>query len=940
MAPECVVIWVNKPQDSKRVGVVGTEKGATDGRAAELGPEMSFPAARLLASRQRAWGPSWVRAARLVAIATGFALAVTEARADPGDLGFGFHGDLDFQLDFSAGGVPTTGEDAKTSLPARIRAVTAFQACGRELDYLRLFRSQKPSDTSGEDTINLALAKMSWYAGLPGRDGNPTLSSLDPQDPYPCVQTFSFNKKNVPVEANPPPTGPLDFFTELKKMSALRVDQLRGQYLNGDMAAAFGPACNNVVSKVTNDGPPDLSAADISVYTVTFFVPRDCLRLEINTLLRNAKVTGQMGSGDKLPCHLLDKRTDDNSNWDFSVKGLIRAVFLDQHYRRWLSNLDLNREQPSILDDDVVNHIRQVLIITDIHLGQPDYSVITGCGDTEHATGDATDRVDTSNFFRDVGNDIGDVLDWLLNHWYVAYPPTAALAAPGLPAIIAAIAPVGSVVLQQARIPETENHRLMIETSRYLNNQLLLADLQSAGDVERIGILNGAQDGVRDWLLQRLQDILKNDFIEFNARPYQHESIAAIMNLYDFADDPNVADAAGFVLEYAFAKFALGSSQGRRLVPFRRHMQAVVNQLENPTNAPLVVTGTDADHQVALGFLYAGQTQQLAGNMVSNSVAGEAGFDALSAFRPDPLVLDLAIDKSVAYDEAIRHAGVEIYSSGQGFLITAGGVLTDYAYSVAGIGDPNDRGAGVATTVMLTGVIKTRMTDFARFYGLREQVKGLGDPQITYDHNICVTRGFACGLNMVLPADIDGCKTPGPPDREPFWFFVDSSQCGYGANPNDPKVYLVLYKRPCLGAVDGCDTSGFFGFVEAVDAGNQSFADFISGVLARNPPGLTVLMATGGASETVSFLSTYIASDGRGIEFDPTANIRNSSRSGIEAINGTRQPDISDWPLAVGDVIQKDKDALVTIRNPRLGVTLTLDLRDTSAPHRTYNLRQ
>src|SRR5262249_45361591 len=66
---------------------------------------------------------------------------------------------------------------------------------------------------------------------------------------------------------------------------------------------------------------------------------------------------------------------------------------------------------------------------------------------------------------------------------------------------------------------------------------------------------------------------------------------------------------------------------------------------------------------------------------------------------------DLAIGRDVPIYQRIHHATEEIYSSGQGFLISAGGLATGLAYPVTGIplidGHKDDWGSGVPTTLFL-----------------------------------------------------------------------------------------------------------------------------------------------------------------------------------------------------------------------------------------------
>ncbi len=78
-------------------------------------------------------------------------------------------------------------------------------------------------------------------------------------------------------------------------------------------------------------------------------------------------------------------------------------------------------------------------------------------------------------------------------------------------------------------IPETENHLLMIESSRYLVNQLLHD--RSPHDPR----FNNAANGLSGWLLGYRQIIARHDFLEFNSRSYARLSLHALYNLHEFA---------------------------------------------------------------------------------------------------------------------------------------------------------------------------------------------------------------------------------------------------------------------------------------------------------------------------------------------------------------------------------------------------------------------
>src|SRR5260370_13944665 len=112
-------------------------------------------------------------------------------------------------------------------------------------------------------------------------------------------------------------------------------------------------------------------------------------------------------------------------------------------------------------------------------------------------------------------------------------------------------------------IPETENHLNMMESARYLTNQILYA---GGGNP----LYDNEANGLNHYMLARLQSYLNNDFIEYNSKPYQTYSDNAIQNLHDFAKDLRVKMAARLVLDYISARYAVSSNSLRRNAPYRR----------------------------------------------------------------------------------------------------------------------------------------------------------------------------------------------------------------------------------------------------------------------------------------------------------------------------------------------------------------------------------
>src|SRR5262249_32108909 len=89
---------------------------------------------------------------------------------------------------------------------------------------------------------------------------------------------------------------------------------------------------------------------------------------------------------------------------------------------------------------------------------------------------------------------------------------------------------------------------------------------------------DNTKNGLSDFILAKLQSFVKNDFQEFNSRPYQGFSVIALENLYDFADEGRVQRGAQIVLDYLSAKFATSSNGLRRLAPFRRRRVSLANR--------------------------------------------------------------------------------------------------------------------------------------------------------------------------------------------------------------------------------------------------------------------------------------------------------------------------------------------------------------------------
>jgi len=471
-------------------------------------------------------------------------------------------------------------------------------------------------------------------------------------------------------------------------------------------------------------------------------------------------------------------------------------------------------------------------------------------------------------------------------------------------------------------IPETENHRLMIESSRYLTNQLLFKRTNDPRfDNSRnatLWPLIGTIAPMDQYILQFLQDFLKNDFLEYNSRPYERYSWAAIQNLYDYAENPKVKTAARMVLDYLSAKVAVSASDGRRNPPYRR--RASHNHLD--------LFHQESDPLKNLFFIYTAPTSVMKDfyppDTVKFPATSEMVLAAATTYQPPDLVLNLMVnpDARLFYQRFAYRGAAEVYSGGRDFLISGGGIPTGYAYSVTflGLGDKEDLGVAEPTALMPTGQFTSidQMIHFAPAFGAVQLIlPGAG---------LCVAPNFACGLAPFIPArytDNAGCSISNPP-----WTFIDFSSDGCKDDPGGVHSGFGFYAAVY-------NAGGDFGFLEVVPKNRltlfvpkggglrpMTLQEFANATMNRNA----------GRTYSATSENVYTASWGTDIHFDiRRPNPIVSTGLDMDADN----PSLADWPLASGIITSDGHSGLITIANQLTGEQLILDFRDVNNPVRT-----
>jgi hypothetical protein len=765
---------------------------------------------------------------------------------------------------------PSTAVQAAQEFDARKLAIVRVNACGRENDYTTFLNEVRAGnfDRQGEELTAIVTAKIAhWYMSLGACEYTYWESGM--AQPPPFVQTF-------------PPCARRDVLSLLE--------------LNYE---AFT--------------------------LITYTVDRPCLKRQINAALRDYRRHHQLGSSE-LPCYPFSKLNETEGEYDVNVREILRAVYLGRGWPEWWGE--------RVIEPETYDHVMRELLTVRGSPGPESYSVLYDCGNREEETGSPQEYADRQDWIDRAMGSLGKAGEYLAKRaafllpllWPFIGPylgvgglgAAVPLSVP-LPIAATAAAVTPATVLDPftfARIPETENHLLMIETSRYLTNQAMLEELGPT--YPNADVIREQQNEVKEWLLARLQSIAKDDFQEYNSRAYQRYSINAIANLHDFAFDSEIEQAARIVLDQASAKFAVGSNRARRFAPFRRRSDADGTSADaslRRATRDLYNYRQGADHQVASFLVLAGQTQLFPNGTLPLDGIGNLVNPATSWYRLPPAIMELAVEGvPYTYQQRIHHVGVELYVHALTYVLSAGGIQSPSANTLYLMGEDSGRGVAVPTILIPTAGGRT-LDEVIRF-------DGRGTMHDRRD-NLCVTAGFACGINLVIPDFLKDCKEGFsiPGER---WTFINTARCAGLAG--GPHFYLAAYERDCAWDDEVCKEGGVlnFGFFEiqealaATPAGDPVYDTFKNGRnLALNWPAL-------------KSRGSYTMNNGTVIQFDILGSQEDTG--GIVSINGIGREPVKNWPGSNGPVISWGADGLTTVTNPATGKSVVLDFRNVSAP--------
>lgn len=513
--------------------------------------------------------------------------------------------------------------------------------------------------------------------------------------------------------------------------------------------------------------------------------------------------------------------------------------------------------------------------------------------------------------------------------------------------------------------PETENHLLMIYTSRYLTNQLIDDNKPEH---------NNQKNGFDDWMLRYvLQPLLKNDFSEYNSRPYQTYAMMALQNLYDFACDSRfvtlrasvdsctrVKTAAQMILDYVSAKFAVSSSSLRRFAPYRRRRSHYDTSLFDPQPRD----GAESDPQTFRFMVLAGMPRDLGYGYNGEAGGTDVQQAAVTTYRIPDLILDLIVNSADrSYYQRFHHAAAEVYAGSPQYLITGGGkwIPSPHSDNCSGpidfiCGDQyppayEDVGLELPTTLMPS---KEGM-DAADFI----QIGTIGRIP-----NLCVAPGFACGAYILIPQSYlaEGCFTVldgnrNPSEKGPWWFIDASGNCLHGKKLG---VYIAIYSKNAAGL------SPLFEYPDgqyprvSMEASMAENPAMTSPGAAAFVPGSALFEVAASAGMNFETFWRTVLRNNPSFSFDnnfpPQENVYTTvSAIKIGFVGGALFsnritsiygfPEDTSDPLAQGDIINSCEhfpcqpgdghNGFLRITNPTLGKRLVFDFTDFSNPRRS-----
>jgi hypothetical protein len=787
----------------------------------------------------------------------------------------------------------TSSEDAEKAFKERAKRVIAMSACGREMEYVqrRDYILKQKFDKAGPEFTEILVAKIGWL-------NDPELRQQACEAPGPFIISGSdINLWNDPSR----PTN-----------------------------------CQSLLSAAINETNKK------ETVSILVKVTPECMRRQVNDAISAMEKYAQMGTNG-LFC-LLSTKGVRAGEFDVIVRQVTRFLYMG----RIGSN--------PVLDRSTIDHMYRSLLAARGELSDADYSQIAGCDDPAgDDLGSPEDWADQEKWYNELLSNLGDVFSWPLEFYLKAmatvYLGVADLySAPLL--LVAGESP--SYPVFDIRLPETENHRLMIESSKYLTNNAMLRELEAVGyDKGSVDAKKAEQKQVREWLLGQLKKFTINDFDEYNSRPYTDFSLESILNLYDFSnlegfsDDKEMCTASAIVLDLSAAKFVAGSNRGRRIAPYRRRTYYDGTAADHTAPRNLYNMTDGADHEVVRALLLAGQTQLLPDG-VPAPLTGGAVNTAVSDYRLPDALFEIVADRdstSTAYpfSQSIRHAGIESYYASRAFTMSYGGIRTPAALNFYGTELFNHSDRGIAMPISIVPTIAGSNATDAGSRTTDDVFSFLGDgTEDRRSENLCGWQGFICGISPHKSDSFRNCTSPdsSPDESGAIYFFVNSADCL--PTVAGPHFYLAAKRAPCPDTF--CKKGLLYGLMEITESPAE--IDVSSPSAAKgSKEQIDEKFDTFKADRKEALSASVPDKEGNGIYITATGDHINyqikQDHSHISSVNGASKPQFSSSSgfLTQGDIINSEGNGKIHIMNPSKGggEILAIDFTDALHPQLSPN---
>ncbi len=472
-------------------------------------------------------------------------------------------------------------------------------------------------------------------------------------------------------------------------------------------------------------------------------------------------------------------------------------------------------------------------------------------------------------------------------------------------------------------IPETENHLLMTESSRYLKNQIVQKHGMSYSTNNlKPQDYDNSKNGFNDWFINHLSQFTRNDFDEYNSKPYQPYAEKAVQNLYDYADDPKVKTSSQVVLDYLSAKFALQSSDLRRVVPYRRR----------PTHT--AIENILKDNQSSRYMTLAGNFNSYDKDVESKNPFSNFHMytQGVSKYEVPDAILDIMVNKSSnPYFMTSNHENTEIIYAENNFLISAGGRYQDFSK----IPFTSQEDGIVMPTVVMLKDSGPNVNNMMRFLGRGDK----SDKK----NNTGVYENFAFGIRPTLPDNLnhEELKKQGKLIEKDNFKFIDLDNvymAVYTKNQASPENYA-----PSVGFTEVVDKKSFTSlqdFEKAVEKNNQD--------KTFNYYGSNTYTTTKG--KTIEFeMAEPLSKNISGKKVPPKGNVEEWTVKKVMEGNHEIKIDrkFENWQLTDSHTVEKENDGenndfvmkadgtgQVLINNPRLNKSLLMSLADHKNPIR------